>query len=109
MMLKFLVQGSQAEPYTIVFSRAGDTLAATCTCAAGMNNQYCKHRFGLLSGDATDLASENASEINQLPEMLAGSNLEAALRALAEAEAGQQAAAKLVSNCKRAVARAMAG
>jgi hypothetical protein len=52
--------------------------------------------------------SDNASEINQLPEMLAGSNVDAALRALGEAEAAQQAAAKHVSNCKRAVARAMA-
>jgi uncharacterized Zn finger protein len=108
-IIEFKVQGKPARTYTAAFTREGEALIATCTCAAGQHHQYCKHRFGLLSGDATDLVSGNASQINQLPAMLAGSNVEAATRAIAQAEAAQQIAAKQVTSCKRMLARVMSG
>ena len=61
MIIEFKVQGSQPEFYTVIFAREGEALIATCTCAAGQNQQYCRRRFGFLSGDATDLVSDNAS------------------------------------------------
>jgi uncharacterized Zn finger protein len=41
----FLVQGSAEEPYKVTFRKKGNNLSAYCTCPAGENGQYCKHRI----------------------------------------------------------------
>lgn len=43
--IKFLVIGSSENPYEVNFIRRGNNLSAHCTCPAGENGQYCKHRF----------------------------------------------------------------
>jgi hypothetical protein len=48
---RFLVQGSAPSPCKVVFVKEDKNLTATCTCPAGQNGQYCKHRF------ATPIAS----------------------------------------------------
>lgn len=48
----FLVQGSAEEPYKVTFKKNGSNLSAYCTCPAGENCQFCKHRFRMaLSGN----------------------------------------------------------
>ena len=63
---KFLVQGSQPEPYESVFYFDGHNMTATCTCAAGENGQYCKHRISILEGDDSKIVSSK----NEVPELL---------------------------------------
>jgi len=105
----FTIQGSQPEPYVVTFTRTGNKLIAICTCVAGVNRQYCKHRFNLLHGDVTALLSGNADDVKELPAMLAGTNVEAAMGALAAAEEIQRQVTKEVANCKRTLAHAMSG
>ena len=49
--IDFLVQGSAFHPYEVKFlKRSEKNLSAYCTCPAGDNGQYCKHRFSILEG-----------------------------------------------------------
>ncbi|MDO6564658.1 SWIM zinc finger family protein [Amphritea sp. 1_MG-2023] len=84
--IKFLVEGSSPEPYLVTFTKDGDSLNAFCTCPAGENGQYCKHRLGILSGSKQFLVCENKEQVSTIQLWLLGSDLEAALRELAEAE-----------------------
>ena len=59
----FLVQGSAPEPYEVHFRLDGRNLTAICTCPAGENGQYCKHRFGIMSGVTKGVVSENHDDV----------------------------------------------
>lgn len=102
-----MVQGSAAEPYEVTIQRDGPNLTARCSCPAGIVGQYCKHRFGLLAGDASGIVSENAAEVARVATWLGGSDLELALQELASSEAALEAAKRRVSQAKKVVARAM--
>lgn len=105
--ISFLVQGSAADPYHVTIQRDGPNLTARCTCPAGVVGQYCKHRFALLSGDASGVVSENAAAVSQVAGWLAGSDLEGALEHLALCEAALDAAKRELAQAKKAVAWAM--
>jgi uncharacterized Zn finger protein len=48
----FLVQGSAAEPYKVIFKLRDDkNLSAYCTCQAGQKGTHCKHRINILRGE----------------------------------------------------------
>ena len=64
--IEFLVQGSQVEPYIVTFSKHDDNFIATCTCAAGENGMYCKHRFNILSGIKSNIVSANLEDVNEI-------------------------------------------
>ena len=83
----FLVQGSSAEPYKIVFQNNESVLSATCSCQAGAMGQVCKHRVSILEGSASDVVSGNEAEIATVISWLPGSKLALAMSALSEAEA----------------------
>lgn len=75
MILTFKVQGSQPEPYTVTFRKEGRNITATCTCQAGRNKMYCKHRLNLLVGDVTNLVSDNLQDVGLLMEMYQDSDV----------------------------------
>jgi uncharacterized Zn finger protein len=107
--LTFSIQGSAPEPYVVRFIRRNDrNLTASCSCPAGAMGQYCKHRFGILGGDASGIVSNNAHEVPTIVSWLSGSEIEKSLRALTVSEAELEAAKKRVAAAKKAVARAMA-
>jgi uncharacterized Zn finger protein len=103
----FTVRGSQGDLYTVTFARAGNNLTGTCTCAAGAIGQYCKHRFALMAGEVTDLASDNTADVQALRGMIAGTDVAAAMTALQRAEAAARAAQNELSQRKRALARTL--
>ena len=106
--VRFRVQGSAREPYEVHFINHGDgNLSAYCTCPAGQNGLYCKHRFRILDGVTAGVVSENPTDVALVVAWLPGSNIEAALATLREAEAEAEAAKKRLSQAKRAIARAM--
>ena len=106
--LRFQVQGSAPSPYDVTFvNRGASNISAYCTCPAGENGQYCKHRFAILNGDSKAIVSGNEHEVPLVVEWLTGSDIEAALKELSVAERELERAKKEVSRAKKLVAQAM--
>jgi uncharacterized Zn finger protein len=107
MELHFLVQGSETEPYRVMFRKEGSNFTATCTCRGGEMGQVCKHRTNLLKGETDSLVGGDSVQLAQLPKMFAGTDLERAYEKLVEAEAAVEMAKSEYSKRKQALARAM--
>ncbi len=107
MELHFLVQGSETDPYRVMFRRDGNNFTATCTCRGGEMGQVCKHRLNLLKGETDSLVSGNSEQLARLPGMFVGTDVERAFEKLAEAEISLETARSEVSKRKKALARAM--
>ncbi len=105
--IQFLVQGSADEPYEVTFQKAGDNLSAFCTCAAGQNGQYCKHRFQILEGNTEGIVSRNSEQVPTVVAWLPGTDVAEAMAALAAAEREFDRAKKIVTNAKKNLASAM--
>jgi hypothetical protein len=105
--MSFLVQGSAPNPYEVLFVKEGSNLTALCTCPAGENGQYCKHRFRILSGSAEGIVSDNSAEVKIVESWLSGTDIEIALKEVREAEAVFEKAEKELAKLKKKLARAM--
>lgn len=74
-MLKFRVQGSAKEPYTVTAEGEGETFRMFCDCPAGrQGGKFCKHAAALLVGDVTKLIGAS-DDIMALAKMAEGSLL----------------------------------
>jgi uncharacterized Zn finger protein len=106
--ITFEVQGSAAEPYVVVFVRRSETnLSAYCSCPAGKNGQYCKHRFNILDGVTKGIVSDNLDDVKVVQSWLPGTDVEAALIKMRELEAETAKLKKALSAAKKEVAKAM--
>ena len=106
--VSFEVQGSSATPYLVTFHKNGTNLNASCTCAAGQNGQYCKHRISILvDGSKEGIVSENVDQVAIVHAWLAGTDVEIALKELAAAEQRLESAKREVSSIKKKVAQAL--
>lgn len=105
--IRFLVQGSAETPYEVTFQKAGDNLSAYCTCPAGENGQYCKHRFRILDGSQEAIVSGNSEQVPTVAAWLPGTDVAAAMAAVVAAEREFERAKKAVSAAKRSLAAAM--
>jgi uncharacterized Zn finger protein len=105
--IQFLVQGSADEPYEVTFLKAGNNLSASCTCAAGQNGQYCRHRFQILVGSSEGIVSGNINQVPTVVAWLPGTDVAEAMAALAVAEREFDRVKKVVANAKKNLASAM--
>jgi len=105
--MKFMVQGSEEEPYLVTLEREETNLNAYCTCAAGARGQYCKHRFRILSGNPEDLIEPDFPRLRLAVDWLAGTDIEAAIRVLAKAEDSFEKAKADLAKAKKSLAEAM--
>ena len=106
--LQFTVQGSSSAPYEVTFVNHEDgNLSAYCTCPAGENGLYCKHRFGILEGKPKGLVSGSAEDIATVASWMPGSDIEAAMKAVEAAQKEADAAKQKVAKLKKELARAM--
>jgi uncharacterized Zn finger protein len=103
----FEVKGSAPEPYQVTFTKNENNINAFCTCPAGENGQYCKHRFAIMAGDAKAVVSSNRDQVTVVTSWLPGSDLEQAMMELAEAEHAHDKAKKRLTSAKKNVAKAM--
>lgn len=104
----FLVQGSAPEPYEVLFVRRSEhNLSAYCSCPAGENGQYCKHRFDILAGITKGIVSENESDVNTVQSWLPGTDLEAAIEKMHVLEKEMEEIKKALSSAKKDVTKAM--
>lgn len=97
--LEFLVQGSDPNPYKVIFIKDQDDIKATCTCKAGMIGILCKHRLNLLDGDKSALVSDNSEQLLDVASWLSGSNLAAAISEVVRLESEKK---QLEAKIKRA-------
>ena len=84
--LIFLVKGSSSDAYELTFIKDGSSLTALCTCPAGQFGNLCKHRLAILDGRYGSISSGNTDQAPTVTEWLAGTDVEAALSELREAE-----------------------
>ena len=106
--IDFLVQGSAQDPYQVTFIKRSDTnLSAYCDCPAGINGQYCKHRFNILAGSDSNIVSNNENEVKVVALWLIGSDIETALLKMHEFDRQANQIKKELSLAKKEVARAM--
>lgn len=105
--LTFNVSGSSDADYVVRFERKGSALLAFCTCQAGQNSQFCKHRIAILDGDVSNVTSSNASEASSLKDMLSDTPLAQALAELAVAVAQQEEATTKLKQAKKLVSKCM--
>ncbi len=105
--MQFVVTGDKGEDFVIVFTRSGVNFTGKCTCEAGKMEMYCNHIFRLLAGDTSQLVSDNAEQIDNLPAMASGTDVALALENLIHAENALAATKRIVANCKSALSRAL--
>ncbi len=99
----FKVKGSTPAPYELTFIKDGDSLTALCTCPAGEFGNVCKHRVSILDGKTAGIVSDNSDEVPRIVAWLSGTDVEAALVELREAERNKGD----IKAAKRKLARAM--
>ena len=105
--ITFLVRGSSPQPYEVIFIKDGDSLTAVCDCPAGTFGNVCKHRTSILEGKFDAITSDNADQAPKVVEWLAGTDVEAALTELRQAERSSAPDKKAIAAAKRKLARAM--
>lgn len=105
--LEFLVEGSAKDPYEVIFIKNDDNLTAICTCPAGTYGNVCKHRTTIIEGDAKSVVSENAADVETIVAWVVGTDVEAALKALRDAEAAGAGSKDAVKDAKANLAKAL--
>lgn len=107
-MLRYEVASSDGTgSYTVRIEGAAGSVRMFCTCAAGENGSYCKHRFNLLDGVVTSVIVGDIQQLGILKEWLPGSSLEAALKERTAAEKEAEMAKRRLKKANLMVAEAM--
>ena len=106
--ISFQVQGSAPEPYDVGFVKRSDTnLSAYCSCPAGENGKYCKHRFNILDGITKGIVSNNSEAVAIVQSWLPGTDVEKALIQMRKLEEEAATIKKQLSAAKKELAKAM--
>lgn len=107
MTLVFHVQGSSVEPYTVTFEQIDGELKGYCTCPAGDNGQFCKHRVNLLYGVVDNVIDMTDSKMEQLHQWLSGSRVEVVLKEVTDAEREVAEANRRLKDAKKNLSKAL--
>lgn len=107
--ITFHIQGSAADPYEIVIGRSDGVPFALCSCPAGENGQHCKHRIGILLGEAALCEALNADDVASARSWIPGTALEIALLEVVSQEALVAKAQADLKAAKKRLAKAMLG
>ncbi len=105
--LDFLVEGSKGDEYHVVFERNGTNLNIFCSCKAGQNGLYCKHRFALMDGVIDDLISDNEDEASEIKDIISGTDVEIAYQKALQLEEAHAEIKRQLDEAKRDLAEAM--
>ncbi|MCB1533252.1 MAG: hypothetical protein KDJ44_00675 [Rhodoblastus sp.] len=108
--LHFSVRSSSSdEIYSLLAKRTDRGVRFACSCPAGANGTYCKHRIGLIAGDIRKVVDPNENDIAALHEMVATSEIPAALDAVAAIERSIDALKADLAKAKKRLAAIMMG
>jgi hypothetical protein len=67
------IQGSAPDPYVVTVNIEPFTMS--CTCTAGLNGLPCKHRIGILSGQASGIVKGDISLLAKIAKMAQCTNI----------------------------------
>lgn len=105
--LEFFVSGSRGDVYTVKFERDGSNLNAFCTCEAGQNGIYCKHRFALMNGEFNSILSDNINDLPKLKLMIEGTDVEEAFLEVLKLEKLAESIKADLQKAKKRLAKVM--
>lgn len=103
---EFTIKGESGE-YKVTFSKQGNYVSAKCTCPAGENRLHCKHRIQIMKGNSTSILSGNENQVEEIKDLISGTDVEKALMEFEEAEADYVVAQKRLARAKKSLAKAM--
>jgi len=104
---EFLVQGSSESPYQVVFKKVGSKFSAHCSCPAGQNGQFCKHRSRIMASSSEDVISGNEVEIPIVVSWIKGTNVEANLAEISRLEIELEKTKSALAKAKKALAKSL--
>ena len=108
MLLELLVEGSSGDHYEVTFSREGNVFRTFCTCQAGQNGTYCKHRVALMEGDLKNLLGERRGDLTErIASMMQGTEVEQAHQRFKAVQAAHVVAQDDLARAKKAFSKAM--
>lgn len=87
--LRFSIMGENDDIFEVTITRHEENsanLSAFCTCGSAQHGEFCPHRFEILEGDISNLASDNLNDLQILKEWIKGSDIEAAMQELSKAK-----------------------
>jgi len=104
------VYGSEGDVYEVAFTVLSGKALASCTCKAGSNGQFCKHRLALLEGDMGRLVDKTkAPEVKDVLGWAEFAPILDQVSRLHEIEAQMDELEKARSTLKKAVGKALGG
>jgi hypothetical protein len=104
------VYGSEGDIYELAFTVLSGKALASCSCKAGSNGQFCKHRLALLAGDMGRLVDKSkASDVKDVLGWPEFSTILDQVSRLHEIEAQIDELEKAKSVLKKSVAKALGG
>lgn len=68
----FLIQGSAKEPYEVaIYTEENEIVDYRCSCPAGsVGNFLCKHVLAVLTGDSTNMVSDNYDDLDRVKDLI---------------------------------------
>lgn len=113
MKLIVLAKSSSGEPYNVEFMLVGNSIRIFCHCPAGVTQQVCKHKLGLIKGDTEMLfdptQAEELAEIQTAPEFAKlRERVDEFEKRMSEIEAAKSALTKTEKSIKAELARGFA-
>jgi hypothetical protein len=106
--ISFYVEGSSEDPYMVIFiQRPESNLSAYCSCPAGENGIYCKHRFNILDGKLDAIVSDNIDDVEIIQEWYLGSDIEVARDKVKSIEKEAAKVKRELTKAKKEVSKAM--
>jgi hypothetical protein len=101
------VYGSKGNLYRVSFDRAASGVRVQCTCKAGVNGQFCRHRIALLAGDRSMmvdvLAMQTLDDVLSWPEFV---SIKTEISKLKEVQDQIEGLEKVKASLRRVVAKA---
>ena len=88
-------------------SERKNNLSAYCTCPAGENGQYCKHRFNILAGVTKGIVNLKEDDVNTVKNWLPGTDVEVAIEKMHMLEKEAEKIKLALATAKKEVAKAM--
>jgi hypothetical protein len=106
--VSFLVQGSAAEPYEVIFKLRDDkNLSAYYTCQAGSKGTHCKHRINILRGETRGIVEGDLNDVKKVLSWLPGTDVEAAIKEIENAEDALVLAKSNLARAKKKLGQAL--